>query len=97
MLASSATFMSSLGFGALNMEIGFLEKEDGQCKIAWSANVRIARSSCGEPPAAPPPPPGALPAACPPPSCCPSQLLDRRFGAASLPPFEPFGGKWVGA
>ena len=29
-LASSATFMSSLGFGALNMEIGFLEKEDGQ-------------------------------------------------------------------
>ena len=29
-LASSATFMSSLGFGALNMEIGFLEKEGGQ-------------------------------------------------------------------
>lgn len=27
-LASSATFMSSLGFGALNMEIGFLERED---------------------------------------------------------------------
>lgn len=27
-LASSATFMSSLGFGALNMEIGFLEKNE---------------------------------------------------------------------
>ncbi|KAJ1462560.1 hypothetical protein M885DRAFT_505488 [Pelagophyceae sp. CCMP2097] len=29
-LASSATFMSSLGFGALNMEIGFLERVEGQ-------------------------------------------------------------------
>mmetsp|Transcript_9783 Transcript_9783/g.29665 ORF Transcript_9783/g.29665 Transcript_9783/m.29665 type:complete len:254 (-) Transcript_9783:331-1092(-) len=29
-LASSATFMSSLGFGALNMEIGFLEREEGK-------------------------------------------------------------------
>ena len=29
-LASSATFMSSLGFGALNMEIGFLDREDGE-------------------------------------------------------------------
>lgn len=28
-LASSATFMSSLGFGALNMEIGFLERNHG--------------------------------------------------------------------
>ena len=32
----------------------------------------------------------------PPGSCHPSQLLHRRFGTASLPPFEPFGGKWVG-
>mmetsp|Transcript_9054 Transcript_9054/g.13939 ORF Transcript_9054/g.13939 Transcript_9054/m.13939 type:complete len:403 (-) Transcript_9054:282-1490(-) len=29
-LASSATFMTSLGFGALNMEIGFLERDHGE-------------------------------------------------------------------
>ena len=38
MLASSATFMSSLGFGALNMEIGFLEKENGE-----AAGARLGR------------------------------------------------------
>lgn len=43
-LASSATFMSSLGFGALNMEIGFLEEEDGEyCSELVGCDGRFSR------------------------------------------------------